>query len=112
MLLFEFPRIAWEGITDWMRLLRPGLDSHLSEPFVFEVGRKHRNVLSHPHLIPGPIWTHAMSEQAVPDQQIAIAADVGYTDLSLFNRQFARAKGATPSNFRKHHRIMLGSIAD
>jgi transcriptional regulator GlxA family with amidase domain len=46
-------------------------------------------------------------------QSIAtIAADVGYTHLSLFNRQFARAKGATPSNFRKHHRIMLGSIAD
>jgi transcriptional regulator GlxA family with amidase domain len=45
-------------------------------------------------------------------QSIAtIAADVGYTNLSLFNRQFARAKGATPSNFRKHHRIMLGSIA-
>jgi AraC-like DNA-binding protein len=46
-------------------------------------------------------------------QSIAtIAADVGYTNLSLFNRQFARAKGATPSNFRKNHRIMLGSIAD
>jgi transcriptional regulator GlxA family with amidase domain len=46
-------------------------------------------------------------------QSIAtIAADVGYTNLSLFNRQFAHAKGATPSNFRKHHRIMLGSIAD
>ena len=46
-------------------------------------------------------------------QSIAtIAADVGYTNLSLFNRQFARAKGATPSNFRKHHRIMLGSITD
>jgi AraC-like DNA-binding protein len=44
-------------------------------------------------------------------QSIAtIAADVGYTNLSLFNRQFARAKGATPSNFRKRHRIMLGSI--
>jgi AraC-like DNA-binding protein len=40
-----------------------------------------------------------------------IAADVGYTNLSLFNRQFARAKGATPSTFRKHHRIMLGNIA-
>jgi len=46
-------------------------------------------------------------------QSIAtIAADVGYTNLSLFNRQFARAKGATPSHFRKQHRIMLGSIAD
>ena len=46
-------------------------------------------------------------------QSIAtIAADVGYTNLSLFNRQFARAKGATPSNFRKQHRIMLGTIAD
>jgi AraC-like DNA-binding protein len=46
-------------------------------------------------------------------QSIAtIAADVGYTNLSLFNRQFARAKGATPKNFRKQHRVMLGSIAD
>ena len=40
-----------------------------------------------------------------------IAADVGYSNLSLFNRQFARAKGATPSGFRKQHRIMLGNLA-
>jgi AraC-like DNA-binding protein len=40
-----------------------------------------------------------------------IAADVGFTNLSLFNRQFARAKGATPSSFRKSHRIMLGNSA-
>jgi AraC-like DNA-binding protein len=40
-----------------------------------------------------------------------IAADVGYTNLSLFNRQFARAKGETPSAFRIRHRIMLGRIA-
>jgi transcriptional regulator GlxA family with amidase domain len=39
-----------------------------------------------------------------------IAADVGYSNLSLFNRQFARAKGATPSSFRRRHRIMLGSV--
>jgi hypothetical protein len=35
-----------------------------------------------------------------------IAADVGFTNLSLFNRQFARAKGYTPGNFRKRHRGM------
>ena len=40
-----------------------------------------------------------------------IAADVGYSNLSLFNRQFARAKGETPSSFRRRHRVMLGSIA-
>ncbi|MFM2289516.1 MAG: hypothetical protein RL684_2659 [Pseudomonadota bacterium] len=40
-----------------------------------------------------------------------IAADVGYSNLSLFNRQFVRAKGATPSVFRKQHRIMLGNLA-
>jgi AraC-like DNA-binding protein len=39
-----------------------------------------------------------------------IAADVGFTNLSLFNRQFARAKGDTPSNFRKRHRIMLPAM--
>jgi transcriptional regulator GlxA family with amidase domain len=45
-------------------------------------------------------------------QSIAtIAADVGYTNLSLFNRQFARAKGVTPSSFRSRHRTMLGSVA-
>jgi AraC-like DNA-binding protein len=45
-------------------------------------------------------------------QSIAtIAADVGYTNLSLFNRQFARHKGATPSTFRKQHRVMLGKVA-
>jgi transcriptional regulator GlxA family with amidase domain len=36
-----------------------------------------------------------------------IAADVGFTYLSLFNRQFARARGNTPSNFRKRHRGVL-----
>lgn len=42
-------------------------------------------------------------------QSIAtIAADVGYTNLSLFNRQFARAKGTTPGEFRRRHRAMLG----
>jgi AraC-like DNA-binding protein len=40
-----------------------------------------------------------------------IAADVGYTNLSLFNRQFARAKSATPSMFRRQHRVMLGNAA-
>ena len=44
-------------------------------------------------------------------QSIAtIAADVGYTNLSLFNRQFVRAKGETPSSFRKQHRILLGNF--
>ncbi len=38
-----------------------------------------------------------------------IAADVGFTNLSLFNRQFARAKGDTPGNFRKRHRGMLAT---
>ena len=36
-----------------------------------------------------------------------IAADVGFTNLSLFNRQFTRVKGDTPSNFRKRHRGIL-----
>jgi len=40
-----------------------------------------------------------------------IAADVGFTRLSLFNRQFARAKGATPGNFRKRRRNMPGAPA-
>ena len=40
-----------------------------------------------------------------------IAADVGYTNLSLFNRQFARARGETPSQFRRQHRSMLGKLA-
>jgi AraC-like DNA-binding protein len=45
-------------------------------------------------------------------QSIAtIAADVGYSNLSLFNRQFARAKGTTPSMFRSQHRVMLGNVA-
>jgi transcriptional regulator GlxA family with amidase domain len=39
-----------------------------------------------------------------------IAAEVGFTNLSLFNRQFARAKGDTPSNFRKRHRGMLATL--
>jgi AraC-like DNA-binding protein len=37
----------------------------------------------------------------------SIALDVGYTNLSLFNRQFARLKGETPSRFRKRHQEML-----
>jgi AraC-like DNA-binding protein len=40
-----------------------------------------------------------------------IAADVGFTNLSLFNRQFAHAKGDTPRNFRKRHRSMLAVLA-
>jgi AraC-like DNA-binding protein len=39
-----------------------------------------------------------------------IAAEVGFTNLSLFNRQFARAKGDTPSKCRKRHRIMLATL--
>lgn len=35
-----------------------------------------------------------------------IAAEVGYTNLALFNRQFARLKGETPREFRKRHRCM------
>lgn len=38
----------------------------------------------------------------------AIASDVGYTNLSLFNRQFARLKGEAPSAFRRRHRVVLG----
>lgn len=37
-----------------------------------------------------------------------IAADVGYTNLSLFNRQFVRLKGETPRQFRGRHRALLG----
>jgi AraC-like DNA-binding protein len=40
-----------------------------------------------------------------------IASDVGFTNLSLFNRQFARARGDTPSNFRKRHRSMIRALA-
>ena len=40
-----------------------------------------------------------------------IASDVGFTNLSLFNRQFARVKGDTPGNFRKRHRGMLAALA-
>jgi AraC-like DNA-binding protein len=46
-----------------------------------------------------------------PQSIATIAADVGYGNLSLFNRQFARAKGTTPSVFRKQHRVMLGNVA-
>jgi AraC-like DNA-binding protein len=46
-------------------------------------------------------------------QSIAIiAADVGYSNLSLFNRQFARLKGEAPSRFRSRHRIMLGTARE
>jgi AraC-like DNA-binding protein len=39
------------------------------------------------------------------NQSIATtAAEVGYTNLSLFNRQFTRLKGETPSVFRKRNR--------
>jgi AraC-like DNA-binding protein len=48
-------------------------------------------------------------ESAMP--VATIAADVGFTNLSLFNRKFARTKGDTPSNFRKRHRIMLAAVA-
>ena len=37
-----------------------------------------------------------------------IAAEVGYTNLSLFNRQFARLKGETPREFRRCHRSLPG----
>jgi AraC-like DNA-binding protein len=46
-----------------------------------------------------------------PQSIATIAADVGYSNLSLFNRQFARAKGATPTVFRKRHRVMMGNVA-
>ena len=36
-----------------------------------------------------------------------IAGEVGFSNLSLFNRHFARVKGDTPSSFRKRHRDML-----
>lgn len=45
-------------------------------------------------------------------QPIAAIADaVGYTNLSLFNRQFVRAKGEVPSAFRKRHRAVLDGPA-
>ena len=40
-----------------------------------------------------------------------IAGDVGYTNLSLFNRQFVRLKGCPPTGFRKRHRVILGHLA-
>jgi AraC-like DNA-binding protein len=40
-----------------------------------------------------------------------IAADVGYTNMSLFNRQFMRLKGEPPSGFRRQHRLMPGDVA-
>jgi AraC-like DNA-binding protein len=48
-------------------------------------------------------------ESAMP--VATIAADVGFTNLSLFNRHFARAKGDTPRNFRKRHRGMIRALA-
>ena len=36
-----------------------------------------------------------------------IVASAGYTNMSLFNRQFVRLKGETPGRFRKRHRIFL-----
>ncbi|GAB7125570.1 AraC family transcriptional regulator [Silvimonas sp. JCM 19000] len=39
---------------------------------------------------------------------IALVANaVGYSNLSLFNRQFARVKGEAPSAFRKRHQAVL-----
>jgi len=44
------------------------------------------------------------------DRKIAdIAIECGYTNLSLFNRQFARVKGESPSQFRKRHRELIGA---
>lgn len=37
-----------------------------------------------------------------------IAGAVGYSNLSLFNRQFAQIKGEAPSAFRRRHRLALG----
>lgn len=37
----------------------------------------------------------------------AIAGEVGYSNLSLFNRQFTRTKGEVPSAFRKRHKAVL-----
>ncbi len=39
-----------------------------------------------------------------------IAGDVGYGNLSLFNRQFVRLKGESPSEFRRRHRVILGRL--
>ena len=40
-----------------------------------------------------------------------VAGDVGYTNLSLFNRQFIRLKGCSPRGFRERHRVLLGGLA-
>ncbi len=40
-----------------------------------------------------------------------IAGDVGYGNLSLFNRQFVRLKGEPPRRFRERHRVILGRLA-
>lgn len=37
-----------------------------------------------------------------------IAAESGYANLALFNRQFAKLKGESPSQFRKRHRRIVG----
>jgi len=39
----------------------------------------------------------------------AIAAEVGYSNMALFNRQFLRQKGIAPAAFRKFHRITHSS---
>jgi AraC-like DNA-binding protein len=45
------------------------------------------------------------------DRKIAdIAVECGYSNLSLFNRQFARVKGESPSQFRKRHRGLMGAL--
>lgn len=44
------------------------------------------------------------------DRKIAdIAVECGYSNLSLFNRQFAKEKGESPSQFRKRHRELIGA---
>ena len=39
----------------------------------------------------------------------AVAAEVGYSNLGLFNRQFLRQKGLSPRDFRKQHGLVLRS---
>ena len=39
-----------------------------------------------------------------------IAAQAGFGNLSLFNRQFVDVKGETPSAFRKRHQVVTGGV--
>lgn len=39
----------------------------------------------------------------------AIAADVGYNDATHFEREFKKACGSTPSQYRAHHFASTGS---